>query len=163
MPDREPSVLDRAVAEHRAEHGAEQPPLFDDAPPVPAVRPKGRPPGAIGRRTELYTAAIRAELAHLPEYRANHGDPLVGQTRVAALDILDDAVLAARARLWACSRLEVVKIVLQAARDANPYHHQTLPRAVVINPGAPGGDRVLLEVEGEFVDVTPTEEDTEGA
>jgi hypothetical protein len=150
MAGKDSSQLDRAVEERRAE----QPALFEEADPqLPTVRSKGRPVGSINRRTDQ-VAAI---------YRGQYGDPLKVATEIAAKNILDPAVVEELRLAWGCSRFDAVKMWAKISNDQMPYHHQTQPRAVIVNPGAPGGERVLLEIDGEFRDVTPSEDDEEEA
>ena len=146
---REVSELDRAVDAQRGDAG-EQPALFEEAAAVPVVRkPVGRPAGSRNLRSETYAALLISRAG---------ADPLEIAVSIAAKNILDPETVQQLALAWGCNRFEAVKLWAAINRDVQPYLHQTLPRAVVVNPGAPGGDRVLLEVEGEFLDVTPTEE-----
>lgn len=160
MANKNSSDLDRAVEQHRAETEPQQavlPALLAEAEPAefqpPATRPRGRPAGVRNLSSERYSAALRAELAQDPRYSATGGDPLRAATRVAALDVLDDETLNHFARLWGCTRFQVVQTVGQFGRDVLSYHHQQLPRAVIVNPGAPGAERVLVEIEGDYHEV----------
>lgn len=167
MPTREKTPLDRAVEEHRAEQGPEQPSLpilaadaaGENAGAAVAKRGPGRPFGSVNLRAERRAELLRLELAREPGQERNQGDPLRAASRIAVIDITDPGQLAHYAALWGCSVFEVVKIVAVFNRDVMPYHHQQLPKAVVLNPGAPGGDRVGVELDGEFYDVTPEPEE----
>jgi hypothetical protein len=153
------SHLDRAVEQSRAEGGPEQallPLLTHDAPAenpgaagAPVVRRQGRPVGSINLRAERYAEVLRAELAQDPRYLTTGGDPLRAASRVAAIDVTDKETLDFYSELWGCPRLEVIKVWLVLNRDVQPYHHQQLPRAIILNPGAPGGERVLMELSEE--------------
>jgi hypothetical protein len=149
--------LDRAVEAVRAEQAPEQAALFE--PPAaevagpPAPRGRGRPAGARNLRSERYAALLRAEL----------GDPLRAATRIAAIDILDPGNLVGLAKAWGCTMFEAAKLWAQINRDVLPYHHQQMPRAVVLPPGAPGGERVLIEIGGDFTAVSAAEEGEDAA
>jgi hypothetical protein len=158
VSSRDATELDKAVEGHRGE-GSEQPALFDPgteaglpAAPVSRTFGKGRPAGTRNLRSEAYAALLVSR----------YGDPLVIATQIAAKNMLEPAIVEELAKAWGCSRYEAVKLWAAINRDVQPYLHQTLPRAVVLNPGAPGGDRVLLEAEGELIDITPTDDPTEG-
>lgn len=153
MSSRDATELDKAVEGHRGE-GSEQPALFEpgaEALPVPRSFGKGRPAGTRNLRSEAYAALLVTR----------YGDPLVIATQIAAKNMLDREIVEELAKAWGCSRYEAVKLWAAINRDVQPYLHQTLPRAVVLNPGAPGGDRVLLEAEGELIDITPSDDPTE--
>jgi hypothetical protein len=155
VSSRDATELDKAVAVER-EAGPEQPALFEGEEGLPAVAEpprfgKGRQPGARNLRSEAYAALLVSR----------YGDPLVIATKIAAKNMLDREIVEELAKTWGCSRYEAVKLWAAINRDVQPYLHQTLPRAVVLNPGAPGGDRVLLEAEGELIDITPTDDPTE--
>ncbi len=48
-------------------------------------------------------------------------------------------------------RGDAAEFWLRTLNAVLPYLHQRMPQAVVLNPGAPGGDRVELElVDGVF-------------
>lgn len=148
--------LDRAVEQHREATGPEQPALLPelvDGASVPAVKSKGRPSGSRNLRSEAYAALL---------IRDAGADPLLVATRIAATNVLDADKVAELARTWGCDRFEAVKLWAKINADVQPYLHQQLPRALHINPGAPGsGERVLLEIDGEFHDVTPGDDDDE--
>ena len=118
---------------------------------APALRNRGgRPHGSRNRRTEAYAALLIGKVGT---------DPLLIATRIAAKDVLDPDVVEKLAKTWDCSRHEAVKLWAAINRDVQDYLHQRLPRAVVLNPGAPGsGERVVIEIDGEFCDVTPEDE-----
>lgn len=155
MADRaDKSVLDEAVERYSEEYGPEQPALFDagEAAAVPAVRSAGRPAGSRNLRSEAYAALL---------IRQAGADPLLIATQIAAKNVLDPEIVTQLAQTWGCSRHEAVKLWASINRDVQDYLHQRLPRAVVLNPGAPGsGERVLLEIDGEFRDVTPDDDES---
>lgn len=144
MAGRDDSELDRAVEEWRGEAPAQLALLEDEAAAVAeAKRGKGRPAGSRNLRSEAYAGLLMGR----------HGDPLEIATRIAAIDVLDEDEVLALARKWGCSRFEAVKLWAQVNRDVQGYLHQQMPRAIVLPPGAPGGDRILVEIEGEFHEV----------
>jgi hypothetical protein len=152
VSSRDATELDKAVAAER-EAMPEQPALFEGEDAVPAVAEpprfgKGRQPGSRNLRSEAYAALLVTR----------YGDPLVIATQIAAKNMLDAEIVGELAKAWGCSRYEAVKLWAAINRDVQPYLHQTLPRAVILNPGAPGGDRVLLEAEGELIDITPDDD-----
>lgn len=150
MAGRDDSELDRAVEEYQAEQPVQMLLLAEDAAELPeGPRGRGRPPGSRNLRSEAYAALLRQR----------HGDPLDIATKVAAIDILDRKNVENLAEAWGCKRHEAVKLWAQVNRDVMPYVHQQLPRAVVLNPGAPGGDRVLVEIDGDFREVPDGYED----
>lgn len=151
--------LDRAVEEWREAQGPQQAALpgvgeriTGDAQ-LPERRGPGRPPGASNLRTE--------QLARL--YRGRYGDPLAIATEIGAKNVLDPDTVGELARIWGCSRFEAVKLWAQVNADANRYHHQQMPRAVLVPPGAPGGERVLVEVDGVYQVVAAEGEEPEDA
>jgi hypothetical protein len=150
------SELDKVVDAAGGRAAPAQPALFAPAGEVaaaPAPRRVGRPPGSRNLRSERYAAILRAEL----------GDPLRAATRIAAIDILAADNLGALARAWGCSRYEAARLWAQINRDVMPYHHQQLPRAVILPPGAPGGERVLVELDGEVAEIGPGGDGTDEA
>lgn len=143
------SELDKAVEDWRENQAPAQLALIEsDDAAVEAKRGRGRPAGSRNLRTEAYAALLKR----------NIGDPLVVAVRIAAKDVLDPDVVAALAKTWGCDRYEAVKLWAQINRDTQPYVNQQLPRAIVLNPGAPGGERIGLEIDGEFQEI-PMESD----
>lgn len=175
MTDKNSSELDRLVeaagpAEPALPGLLETPPseasrADGDDGNLPAAARRGRPPGARNLRSERYAAMLRSELAADPRYAATGGDPLRAATRLAALDVLDEATIAGLAERWGCSRYEAAKLWATVNGEALKYHHQQLPRAVILPLGAPGGERVLMEIDGEFREVAAgadRDDDAEG-
>lgn len=154
MAGRDDSELDKAVEDWRGEGVAQLALLDDDAVSVPgAPRAKGRPPGSRNLRSEAYAALLRGR----------HGDPLDVATKIAAIDVTEEANIAHLAKLWGCKRFEAVKLWAQINRDVQSYHHQQMPRALIFAPGDPrlGDDgRVLVEVDGVFSEIADDEAGT---
>ena len=140
MTGRDDSELDRAVDAHRGAAPAQLALLEEEAAIAEAKRGKGRPAGSRNLRSEAYAALLTAK----------HGDPLDIATKIAAIDVLDEENVQQLARKWGCSRFEAVKLWATINRDVQGYLHQQMPRAIVLPPGAPGGDRVLIEIDGEY-------------
>jgi len=140
-----PSELDRLVSEGEMTAPAQLALLPPDGaePMLPTVRGKGRPLGSRNRRDEAYAAVLRAR----------YGCPLASATQIAALNLLDETTVIELARRWHCAPFDAVKLAASIAADVSPYHYQKMPTAVILNPGAPGGERVEFEI-GEFTEVT---------
>jgi hypothetical protein len=147
---RDASVLDEAVSQAEAAAPSQLALLPDDAAdarePVDE-RGRGRPLGSRNRRSEEYAAVLRAR----------YGCPLARATQIAALDILDDATVTKLALLWGCTRFQAAQMWAKINADVSPYHYQSLPRAIILNPGAPGSDAVLIEGRP-----TPADDDDAG-
>lgn len=147
--------LDRAVEEHRNRVGPAQPGLpgvvgtaAADVQ-LPARNGPGRPKGSINLTTR--------QLGEI--YRDRYGDPLEIATRIGAKNVLDEDEVHELSRVWGCTRFEAVKLWASINADANRYHHQQMPRAVILPPGAPGGERVLVEVDGIYQEFAADDDD----
>lgn len=155
-----PSGVERVVKEAIAERGdapALQPGLFAEAeqqPAAPAVENRGgRPVGARNRRTEEYARFLRAR----------HGDPLDVATAIAARNITAAGELENLAFDLGMKPAEAADFWLRTLNAVLPYLHQRMPQAVVLNRGAPGGDRIELELVDEGDGTFSAYDDEEGA
>lgn len=155
-PDGVKRALEEAVAE-RGDAPAVQPGLFAECEGISATAPTppaevnrgGRPVGARNRRTEEYARFLRSRF----------GDPLAVGTSIAARDITQPGELERLALDLGMKRGDAAEFWLRTLNAVLPYLHQRMPQAVVLNPGAPGGDRVELElVGGVFTAVDDDEE-----
>lgn len=129
-----PSPLDTAIGEAELAQDA----LVRDAvePTLPAVRKRGRPKGSRNRRHEADAAALLAR----------HDDPLDVATEIAARQITRAGELARLAQELGMDHVAAAEFWLRTLIAVLPYLHQRMPQKVILNPGAPGGERVLLDV-----------------
>jgi hypothetical protein len=111
MPDREPSVLNRTIAEHRGEAGGEAA-LFEEAPAAvaAAAKPVGRPVGSRNLRSEAYAGLLVVR----------HGEAPNIAVSIAAKNILDSDVVAELVKAWRYSWFEAVKLWAALNRMFNP-------------------------------------------
>jgi len=117
----------------------------------------GRPPGALNRSSRELAGYVRRK-----GYEA-HGIDAIERDYELALQPLatDRAALQAFAEHLGCDRLEAFKVWQQCKRDVYPFIYPRLANIEVLPPGAPGGDRLLVEVDGiygeeaeRFVEIT---------
>jgi hypothetical protein len=134
---RDASLLDGVVSQAEAAAPTQLALLPDDDAEGREVerRGGGRPPGSRNRRSEEYAALLRAR----------YGCPLAVASEIAALNILDESVMQKITRLWGCGRFQAAQLWARINADVQPYHHQKMPTAIILNPGAPGSDAVVIE------------------
>lgn len=145
------AALDEAIAERGEVEPQRR--LFEPEQearlPEVGARKVGRPVGARNRRTEEYARFLRARF----------GDPLAVGTSIAARDITQPGKLDELASDLGMKRGDAAEFWLRTLNAVLPYLHQRMPQAVVLNPGAPGGDRIELElVDDVFLPVYDDEE-----
>jgi hypothetical protein len=99
-------------------------------------KPRGRPLGSQSRRADIYAQALMRE----------EGDPLHKAVRIANVDVLIENNVIRLAKQWDCDRLDAVKVVVTAQANVMKYLHQAMPQAIIVKPGAPEGDALMVDV-----------------